>query len=64
MKSASDSAISPRGNISEAIQDVKDMIDVLDFFGSAYIYRHNGGRKRLENILNCLQDFKEANNEL
>ncbi len=48
-------------NLSEAIQDIKDMIDVLDFSGSAYVYRHNGGRKRLENILRCLYDFEETN---
>lgn len=41
-------------NLGEAIQDVQDMIDVLDVTGSAYIYKHNGGRTRLENILCCL----------
>lgn len=43
-------------NIAEAIQDVQDMIDVLDVYGSAYVYRHNGGRERLLNILSCLKD--------
>jgi len=42
-------------NLGEAIQDVQDMIDVLDVAGSAYVYRHNGGRIRLANILSCLR---------
>ena len=41
-------------SIGQAIQDVQDMIDVLDLAGSAYVYRHNGGRERLTNILACL----------
>lgn len=42
-------------NLVEAIRDVQDMIDVLDVTGSAYVYRHNGGRTRLANILSCLR---------
>lgn len=45
-------------NLGKAIQDIQDMIDVLDVTGSAYVYKHNGGRARLENILSCLRSNK------
>lgn len=46
----------PCSDLSEAIKDVSEMINSLDNTGRVSIYIHNGGRKKLENILRCLEE--------
>lgn len=42
-------------DLEEAIETCTDMLDVLNATGSAYVYKHNGGDKKLENIIAVLQ---------
>ena len=46
-------------DLEKAIETCQDMLDVLNTSGSAYLYKHNGGREKLTNIIQCLE-IKEA----
>ena len=43
--------------LNSAIETIQDMLDVIDSTGSAYLYRHNGGKELLVNILEQLQEL-------
>jgi hypothetical protein len=46
-------------NLQEAIETCTDMLDVINNCGSAYLYKHNGGDKKIENIIGELSRLRE-----
>ena len=45
-------------NLQEAIETCTDMLDVINNCGSAYLYKHNGGDKKLEKIITELSRIR------
>lgn len=45
--------------IRQAIETVIDARDVCESAGRAYFYKHNGGDKRLDNVIECLRTLED-----
>lgn len=48
----------------QAIETCQDMLDVLNVSGSTYLYKHNGGDKKLKNIIIVLQENADLRTRL